>query len=92
MLDALDSADPKSLNPPQQAGDQEELVLVEAALERLSPLERAVVIGVCKFGKSFRGMAKEHRKSPSTLSSVFTEALDKLAHRIDSKWVSPKPR
>ncbi|MGE3778687.1 MAG: sigma-70 family RNA polymerase sigma factor [Pirellulaceae bacterium] len=92
LLDALQAADPKSPNPAADAAEREELVLLEAALDKLDSLEKAVVIGVCKLGKSFRGMAKEYHKSPATLSDLFANAMERLAKLIDSKWIRPKPR
>jgi RNA polymerase sigma factor (sigma-70 family) len=79
-------------DPAVEAGDREEIAMLHAALEKLSPFEKSVVIGKCILASSFRQMAKEYHKSASTLRDVFAEALTKLARRIDSKWKSHKPR
>lgn len=92
LQDALDAVDSQAANPAEEVGNREEHARLLAALERLSPLEKNVLIGVCKSGKSFRRLAKELHKSPSKLSAVYSKALEKLAQRIDSKWNSYKPR
>jgi RNA polymerase sigma factor (sigma-70 family) len=92
LLDAAHAVDPRVPNPAQESGDREELVLLESALEKLEPLEKAVVIGHFKLSKSFRSMAKEYRKSAATLSDLCDGALAKLVRLIDSKRIKTKPR
>ncbi len=92
LEDAPNAADSQAANPAEEAADREEHARLLAAMEKLTALEKVVVIGVCKFGKSYRGLAKELHKSPSTLRETFLQALEKLAQRIDSKWIRPKPR
>jgi RNA polymerase sigma factor (sigma-70 family) len=90
--ESLHAIDSQAANPADEAGDREEQARLAAALDKLTPLEQTVITGVFKLGKSFRTLAKDLHKSPSTLSDVCKEALEKLARRIDSKWVPPKPR
>lgn len=92
MEDALQAVDSQATNPAEEAASREEQARLSAALDKLTEMERTVITGVFKLGKSFRSLAKELRRSPSTVSDLYREALEKLAQRIDPEWVNPKPR
>jgi DNA-directed RNA polymerase specialized sigma24 family protein len=88
----LDPQDWLFQDPCAEAGDREEAELFQAAFEKLSALEKSVVVGKWFLGLSFRQMAKRDRKSPRTLGDAYSGAMMKLTRYINPSSTSKKPR